>query len=80
MINFSIIQLGTVLGHNGGFNKWFNYTKYMGLATIIHNGQQHQPWIHICDLIYLILFAIENKEIKGVINGVSPEVRIFLKT
>jgi NAD dependent epimerase/dehydratase family enzyme len=55
--------------------KWLYYPTLVGLGTNIGNGYQYQPWIHICDLIYLILFSIENKQINGILNGVSPEVK-----
>lgn len=52
----------------------------MGLIAKLGDGCQHQPWIHMCDLLYLILFAIENQQIKGTLNGVSPEVKTITFT
>lgn len=52
----------------------------MGLIATLGDGCQHQPWIHMCDLLYLILFAIENQQIKGILNGVSPEVKTITFT
>lgn len=47
---------------------------YFGVGGPIGNGKQYLPWIHIQDLVRLILFAIENENIKGVLNGVAPQV------
>ncbi|XP_025199359.1 epimerase family protein SDR39U1-like [Melanaphis sacchari] len=66
------IRTGTVLGNDGGFLKCLKYLIAIGIGTRIGNGCQHQPWIHICDLLNLILFSIENKEVCGILNGVSP--------
>ena len=38
----------------------------------IGNGKQWLPWIHVEDLVGIILYAIENSRVKGVINGTSP--------
>ncbi|XP_026811296.1 epimerase family protein SDR39U1-like, partial [Rhopalosiphum maidis] len=67
------IRTGTVLGHNGGFLKCLKQLIAIGIGAKIGDGCQHQPWIHICDLLYLILFSIENKEVCGILNGVSPK-------
>lgn len=40
------------------------------------NGNQFFPWIHIDDVCRMTLFAIENNQIKGIVNGVAPEVII----
>lgn len=37
-------------------------------------GTQFFPWIHIDDVCRMVLFSIENNEVKGVVNGVAPEV------
>lgn len=63
-----------MLGDNGGFLKRLKYPAAIGLGAKIGDGCQPQPWIHICDLLNLILFSIENEEISGILNGVSPQV------
>lgn len=58
------------------------YPTTIGLGVQIGDGCQHQPWIHICDLLNIILFSIANEEISGILNGVSPKViiiKIFIK-
>lgn len=47
---------------------------YFGFGGRIGSGKQYLPWIHIEDLTRLILFAIENEKVHGVLNGVSPQV------
>lgn len=66
------IRLGTVLSKEGGalqkLIKQFNY--YLG--GTIAGGNQWFPWIHIDDAVGIFLMALNNPEIKGVLNGVSP--------
>lgn len=42
------------------------------------SGQQHLPWIHVKDLANLFVFAATNDNVKGVLNGVAPQVGILL--
>lgn len=39
----------------------------------IGNGEQGMSWIHIDDMVQLILFLIRNKQISGAINATAPE-------
>ena len=38
------------------------------------SGTQNMPWIHVKDVSGLIVHSIENKGVKGVLNGVSPQI------
>ncbi|CAB3259875.1 unnamed protein product [Arctia plantaginis] len=69
-----IIRSGVVLGRWGGMIKNMILPFYLGVGGHIGTGKQYLPWIHIQDLTRLILFAIENDHIKGVLNGVAPQV------
>ena len=44
-----------------------------GLGGRLGNGQQWMSWIHIQDLVQLYLFATQNPELAGAMNGGSPE-------
>lgn len=67
------IRSGVVLGRHGGMIKQLYLPFYLGLGGPILPGSQYLPWIHISDLTRLILFAIENDKIKGILNGVAPQ-------
>ncbi|CAG5025846.1 unnamed protein product [Parnassius apollo] len=47
---------------------------FFGLGGRLGSGKQYLPWIHIDDLVRLIKFSIENEEVKGILNGVAPQV------
>lgn len=45
-----------------------------GVGGPIGDGKQLMPWIHIVDLCNLIKYAIENEDMEGVYNAVSPDI------
>ncbi|XP_066138295.1 epimerase family protein SDR39U1 isoform X1 [Euwallacea fornicatus] len=67
------IRSGVVLGRNGGMIKQLYLPFFLGLGGPIGNGSQYLPWIHIKDLVDLLIFSIQNNKVEGVINGVAPE-------
>uniref|UniRef100_A0A2S2P647 Epimerase family protein SDR39U1 n=1 Tax=Schizaphis graminum TaxID=13262 RepID=A0A2S2P647_SCHGA len=69
-----IIRLGVVLGRHGGFiSQLYPFFRF-GLGICMGNGSQFFPWIHIDDVCRLVLFAIENNRVEGIVNGVAPEI------
>lgn len=67
-----IIRIGFVLDKtDGAFARLVRPFKFYVGGTISH-GQQWMPWIHIEDLIRLVIFAIENASVQGAINACSP--------
>ena len=42
------------------------------VGTVLGRGDQFMPWIHLDDLVQLFVFALQNQELKGVYNAVSP--------
>lgn len=41
-------------------------------AAILGNGKQMISWIHIDDLCYQFIYAIEHSSLQGVFNAVAP--------
>jgi uncharacterized protein (TIGR01777 family) len=66
-------RFGPVLSPDGGAYVEFKNPIKFGVAGIIGNGKQIISWIHIDDLVRAILFAMENEQMEGVYNAVSPE-------
>jgi uncharacterized protein len=68
-----VIRAGIVLDKNeGALNKLLTPFKFF-LGSHQGNGKQWVSWIHIDDLVNLYLLSIENKNIKGALNGTAPE-------
>jgi uncharacterized protein (TIGR01777 family) len=65
-------RTGIVLSNEGGALKEFKKPLQFGIAPILGSGKQVLSWIHIDDLVRLFLFALDNENISGIFNAVSP--------
>ena len=72
LIVYFIIS-GVVLGRNGGMIQQIFLPFYIGTGGPVGSGKQYMPWIHLKDMANLFLFAIQNKDVSGIVNGVAPE-------
>lgn len=71
-IRTGIIRIGIILSKNGGFLKEVSFPAKYGFAAALGNGNMLTPWIDIDDLSRMFLFLLENKQLDGIFNGVSP--------
>ncbi|MFP3982966.1 MAG: TIGR01777 family oxidoreductase [Desulfurivibrionaceae bacterium] len=67
------IRTGVVLGRDGGALPQMLPPFKAGLGGKLGSGRQYMAWIHIYDLIEIMLYAAANKELKGPVNAVSPQ-------
>jgi uncharacterized protein len=77
------VRIGIVLGAGGGALAKMLTPFKLGLGSPLGKGGQYMPWIHIDDLVELMLFAAGNSTLSGPVNGVSPHPvinREFTKT
>jgi uncharacterized protein len=47
---------------------------FFGVGGPVGSGKQFLPWIHVKDITNMFLFAMEQKKVNGVLNGVAPKV------
>ena len=66
------LRIGIVLSEKGGALKEFMKPLEFGIAATMGSGKQIVSWIHINDLCRMINFCIENEEVTGIFNAVSP--------
>ena len=66
------LRIGMVLGHDGGALQKMLPPFKLGLGGKLGNGNQWMSWIHIQDLISMIIHAIEKPSLEGTYNAVSP--------
>jgi uncharacterized protein len=67
------IRTGVVLEKNdSALSKLMMPAKY-GFLVQTGNGRQYMPWIHIADLCNIYLKAIEDENMNGAYNAVSPQ-------
>jgi uncharacterized protein (TIGR01777 family) len=71
-IRTCLLRTGVVLGKNGGALSKMLPPFKMGLGGRIGHGEQWMSWIHLDDLVGIILHCIDNDSLKGSINGTSP--------
>lgn len=65
-------RIGLVLGKGGGALRLMLPVFRMGLGGRIGNGRQWISWVHAEDLAALLLFAVENLDIRGAMNATAP--------
>jgi uncharacterized protein len=65
-------RFATVLGREGGALPKMLTPFRLGLGGKFGDGRQWMSWIHINDLLRLLLFAVENQAATGALNASSP--------
>lgn len=68
----SCIRIGMVLGQGGGVLTHLTPLFRLGLGGRMGASQRILCWIHLDDLVKLIIFCIDHR-LRGPINGVSPQ-------
>ncbi len=67
-----IFRIGVVLSQEGGaLPRMILPVKY-GIGSPLGTGEQYISWIHINDLIRMMVYAIENERMSGIFNAVAP--------
>ncbi|MDW7772592.1 MAG: TIGR01777 family oxidoreductase [Desulfobulbaceae bacterium] len=68
-----LLRIGIVLGRDGGALPKMLLPFKLGLGGRLGNGRQYMSWIHIDDLVGIMLYAAANEKMQGPYNGVSPQ-------
>ena len=65
-------RFGVVLGRNGGaLEKMVPAFRYW-LGSPLGSGKQWFSWIHLEDILGIMSFLMENKELSGAVNATAP--------
>lgn len=67
-----LFRIGVVLSKNGGALKEMSASIPVGICPVLGNGKQIISWIHIDDICLQMIHGIENENMQGIYNGVSP--------
>jgi uncharacterized protein (TIGR01777 family) len=67
------LRITLVLGPDGGVFPIFKRLTQLGQGGAQGSGRQWMSWIHVDDLIRLIVFIISSNELSGPVNGAAPE-------
>lgn len=71
-IRVCVIRTGLVLTSKGGVLKKMLLPFKLNLGGNLGEGHQYMPWIHIFDMINLIIFLASSQELNGVFNASAP--------
>ena len=66
------VRIGIVLGRQGGALQQMLLPFRLGAGGRLGDGQQWMSWIHLEDLVSLLLAAAADPRYQGPINGVAP--------
>ena len=66
------VRIGIVLGNGGGALAKMLPPFRLGLGGRMGSGRQWMSWIHIDDLVEVMLFAIRTETLHGPVNGTAP--------
>lgn len=67
------LRTGIVLGKNGGALKSLLPPFRLGLGGHLGDGRQWMSWIHMDDLVGIILHLLRQDSLQGAFNGTAPE-------
>ena len=67
-----LLRTGVVLSRNKGALAKMLPAFKLGLGGPIASGQQYMSWIHIDDMVNIILEAMDNTQLAGPINATAP--------
>ncbi|MGH7152029.1 MAG: TIGR01777 family oxidoreductase [Planctomycetota bacterium] len=68
-----LARIGVVLGKGGGALARMLPPFRLGLGGPLGSGRQWFPWIHLDDVVGLLLHAAERGEVDGALNVVAPQ-------
>jgi len=71
-VRVALLRNGVVLGKNGGALKKMLLPFKMLVGGPLGSGRQWFSWIHLDDVVDIILFILEKKNISGPVNVASP--------
>jgi uncharacterized protein (TIGR01777 family) len=71
-LRVAMIRIGIVLGPGGGALAKMLTPFKLGIGSPLGSGRQYMPWVHIDDLVEMLLFAAREPGVQGPLNGVAP--------
>ncbi len=66
------VRIGVVLAREGGALALMRIPFSLGVGGRLGSGRQYFPWIHVDDLVRVVLHCID-EPIEGAVNAVAPE-------
>ena len=67
-----LLRTGLVAGRGGGFLGPVSRLTRLGVGGPLGSGRQWWPWVHLDDVVGLILHALDNEAVQGPVNVCAP--------
>lgn len=67
-----LLRTGIVLSKDGGALATMLTPFKLGVGGVVGNGKQWMSWVALDDVVKIINFALENENLRGAVNLVSP--------
>jgi uncharacterized protein (TIGR01777 family) len=71
-VRLAIVRTGHVLDPRGGFLEPQLTPFKLGVGGPLAGGNQYVSWIHVADEVGILLWALGNDKVSGVINATAP--------
>ncbi len=71
-VRLVIVRTGHVLDPSGGFLAQLLRPFKLGVGGPLAGGSQYVSWIHIEDEVGILLWALDNEKVSGVVNSTAP--------
>ena len=68
----AIVRIGVVLGDGGGALEKMLTPYKLFVGGPLGSGRQWLSWIHIADLVGILLLAIDSPQVRGPVNATAP--------
>lgn len=72
-VRLAIVRTGQVLDPRGGMLGELLTPFKLGLGGPLAGGGQYVSWIHADDEVGILLWALDNEQVSGVVNATAPE-------
>jgi len=69
-----VVRFGVVLGKGGGALEKLLPPFKLGIGGPIGSGKQSMSWIHVDDVVGILLHALENEKVSGILNATAPNI------
>jgi hypothetical protein len=71
-VRLVIVRTGHVLDPTGGFLAALLTPFKLGVGGPLAGGAQYVSWIHVADEVGILLWAVDNDNVSGVVNSTAP--------
>jgi uncharacterized protein (TIGR01777 family) len=71
-VRLAIVRTGLVLDPSAGLLGELMLPFKLGVGGPIAGGENYMPWIHVDDEVGILLWALDDAAVSGVLNGTAP--------